>query len=194
MRRTSLIALAGILALAIVASPALARRHHHSRHHRHHVHLRRFGTSAATQPGSTSSSSPAPAAAGKITDMSGGQLTITLTGGGTVSGTVTSSTEVECPAADQESDSTMQTADDGPDGGSSGTSGSGGDSTQSGDDQSGDNQSGDDQSGDNQGDDDQGEDDAGAGSCTLAVGDTVQEAELSVSSSGAAWKKIELAA
>jgi hypothetical protein len=177
-----LIAVAGVLALAIGASPALARHHHQARHHRthhrHHVRLRRFGDLPSQTSGSTSTTPPA--AAGTITDMSNGTVTITLTGGGTVTGQVTPDTQVDCPAAQgDDSNDMMRTADEGP-GGTSGSS-------TSGDDDQGDN---------SQGDDDQGDDDQGTsgGTCTLSVGASVQEAELAIGSGGAVWRSIDLAA
>ncbi|HWF50344.1 MAG TPA: hypothetical protein VG294_06825 [Solirubrobacteraceae bacterium] len=155
---------AGVIAAAV---PTLAfARHHHSTHHRHHSHARvrheRFG-STSTTPGTTTSPS-----AGTVASFTNGLLTIKLTDGTLVSGMVTADTEIECQAS---APAQMQSDEHG---GGDGTSGSGDNGDGSGD------------QGDDQGDGQQ---------CTtsaLAMNAVVQEAELSISSAGAVWSKVEL--
>jgi hypothetical protein len=109
--------------------------------------------------------------AGTIASFTGGVLTITLAKGGTLSGSVTDQTEIECDGA-----ATAQASDDGGDG-------------QSGDDQ------GDDES-DHHGGGDDGSDDHG-GSCAadaLSGGRTVKEAELKTAGGTAVFEKLELGA
>jgi hypothetical protein len=195
MRRVFFTAVASsALALAVsgVASAQHGKRHHshrassHKRHHRH-AHIVRFGTLATRSTPSSSASSPATASspAGTVASFTGGVLTITLADKSTVSGKVTEQTELECQSpAPTASASSHDGGDDGDRHDSSGTS-----SQQAG------SQRGDDEQGEEQGED-QGDDDQGAQhSCTtaaLATGASVQEAELSISSAGAVWHKVEL--
>jgi hypothetical protein len=109
-------------------------------------------------------------------------LTINLFGGGTVSGKVTSDTEISCEGSDE---GTVHASHEG----EADNEGS--------DDQGDDEQGDDDQGDDNQGDDDQGEDDNGDenGSCSsadLQPGTVVHEAELEVTGAGAVFKDLEL--
>ncbi|HMH48141.1 MAG TPA: hypothetical protein VK538_10560 [Solirubrobacteraceae bacterium] len=196
MRRVFFTAVASsALALAVpgVASAQHGKRHHshrassHKRHHRH-AHIVRFGTLATASTPSSSASSPATPSspAGTVASFTGGVLTITLADKSTVSGKVTEQTELECQSpAPTASASSHDGGDDG-DRHDSSTSTS---SQQAG------SQSGDDEQGDDQGED-QGDDEQGAQqSCTTAALETravVQEAELSISSAGAVWHKIEL--
>jgi len=195
MRRVFFTAVASsALALAVsgVASAQHGKRHHshrassHKRHHRH-AHIVRFGTLATASTPSSSASSPATASspAGTVASFTGGVLTITLADKSTVSGKVTEQTELECQSpAPTASASSHDGGDDGDRHDSSGTS-----SQQAG------SQRGDDEQGEEQGED-HGDDDQGAQhSCTtaaLVTGASVQEAELSISSAGAVWHKVEL--
>ena len=163
------IMLAVVATCAVVAFiPASALAHGHKRHHHARVHHRTFGhdfgQSGSTSSGSTSSGQPA----GTVSTFSGGVLTIALANGQTVSGMVTPDTEIECQAPDTSSRSSTS--------GTSGTSG----------------WQGHDHGGGDQG---QGNDGQGGTSCdtsALTQGAMVQEAELSVSSAGAVWRKVEL--
>jgi hypothetical protein len=125
-------------------------------------------------------------------DATTGKLTVTLVNGDSLTGTVTSDTEIEC----ENTTTTASTRHDG----ESGDDNSGSGSTQSGDDNSGpgSTNSGDDDQGDNndQGDDndDQGENE-NEGSCStdaLQPTTIVKEAELRLTSAGAVFEKIEL--
>jgi hypothetical protein len=171
MRRLALTASVAIVALTMVAPSALARhhdRHHHKRHHRH-ARIERFGQDVTSTPASADN-------AGTVKSFENGVLTLTLGDGSTVSGAVTSDTELECAA--QEEDQTMHADGD--------TSG-------------GDNQ-GDDQGEDENGaqNDDQGEDqndDEAQNNCStanLTSGTIVDEAELRISGAGSVWEKLEL--
>jgi hypothetical protein len=149
---------------ALAPASALARQHHKS-HHRsaHHARIKRERWgSSDTQQQSSSSSSDQNAGTVAAPGFMNGVLTITLNDGTTVSGKVTDATQLECQAAEP---TTMQT-----------------------DEHGGDNSSGDHgDNGDEQGD--------GQQSCTtaaLTTGTVVREAELSVSSAGAVWDKVEL--
>jgi hypothetical protein len=166
--------------------------HHHKRHHgRQHrrSHIVTFGAAASsTSTTSTGTTSPAPVAgspdetAGTVASFSGATLTITLSDGSTVSGKVDSSTEIECRT-------TMATA---------ARHGDQGDDNDQSDDRGDDGQSnsgpGDGRQGAVDGHDDNGVHDE-AEHCTTAAlvpGAVVREAELSVSSAGAVWEKVEL--
>lgn len=184
------------LALAVsgVASAQHGKRHHshrassHKRHHRH-AHIVRFGTLATASTPSSSSSSPATASspAGTVASFTGGVLTITLADKSTVSGKVTEQTELECQSpAPTASASSHDGGDDGDRHDSSTST-----SSQQAGSQSGDDDQGEDDQGEDHGDDDQG----AQHSCTTAALVTravVQEAELSISSAGAVWRKVEL--
>ncbi len=163
------------------------KRHHASRHRGSHTVT--FGAAASSTPAAPAgTSSPAPEAgssdetAGTVASFSGGTLTITLSDGSTVSGKVDSSTEIECRTitAGAARDG-QQGTDDGQsdDHGHNGQSNSGpGEGRQGGDDGS-------------EGNDAQDE----AEHCTTAAlvpGAVVREAELSISSAGAVWEKVEL--
>jgi hypothetical protein len=172
------VAATALIAGAVPAS-ALAHHHHHHKHHgRHHARFERFGDQNA--PTSTSSSDNA----GTVQSFTGGVLTIALNDGSTVKGTVTNDTELECTSAQQ---SSTRMHEDG-DGGSGGDQSSGDDDQASGTQTQGDDDNG-------QGDDDQGEDQNESSSCSsssLTPGAVVHEASLSISGSGATWRKVEL--
>jgi hypothetical protein len=172
MRKFLFVALlSGALA---VAMPATALARHHHRHHHSRIRHEHFGTATSSGTTSTSTSSDT---AGTVTSFTGGLLTLTLNDGTTVSGMVTSATELKCEAPENEvndndgddSVSGDRVAMD--DGGSSG---------------------GDNSSNDGSGDDNQGEDEQMCSTSNLTPGTVVQEAELNVSSAGAVWHEVEL--
>ncbi len=166
--------------------------HHHKGHHvrRHRrSHIVTFGAAAGSTPTtSTGTSSPAPVAgssdetAGTVASFSGATLTITLSDGSTVSGKIDSSTEIECrtmtagAARDgRQGDDNDQFDDRGHDGQSNSGSGDG-------------------RQGADDGHDDNGvrDEDEHCTTAALVPGAVVREAELSVSSAGAVWEKVEL--
>ena len=94
MKRSFLIAGAGLTILAAGLLPAVASAHRHGRHHHHrgaHARLESFGTNTPTAPASDN--------AGTITSFAGGVLTIQLNDGTSVAGQVTNATELECVPA-----------------------------------------------------------------------------------------------
>jgi len=178
MKRMLLMAVTGS-ALAL-AAPGVASAHHGKRHHaRHHkhAHLVKFGTTSSTT--STAPTTTAPAQpAGKVKSFENGVLTITLADESTVSGKVTEATKLRCRSATSQENS--------------------------GDDEQGGDEHGDvsahvsDHNG-SQGwhhaDDGDDDDNGSQTACTTAAlvpGAVVGEAELSVSSAGAVWEKVEL--
>ena len=184
MKRMLIGAVASVALLAALPASALARHHHHRRHHSrtHHARVRHLRFGHATD-GSGTSPTSASGTAGSIVGFDGTTLTIKLNDTSTVSGKVTPDTEIECTSTPTTTPTSMLHEDgDG-----------GGDHSGSGDDNAG---SGDQGDNNDHGDDngDQGDDDAGQASCTsaLTMGTMVQEAELTVSGSGAVWKKVEL--
>lgn len=152
----------------IVLAPATAlARHHHRSHHRSVRHARvrreRWGS---TDTGQQAPSSEQNAGVVAAPGLMNGVLTIQLNDGTMVSGKVTDATRIECEAAKP---TTMQTDDHhgGNDGGPGDDNGGNGD--------------------------DQGENQQNCTTVALTTGTTVREAELSVSSAGAIWDKIDLA-
>jgi len=123
-------------------------------------------------------------------DATTGKLTVTLVNGDSLTGTVTSDTEIECEDSTTAPTTTASTRHDG----ESGDDNSGSGSTQSGDDNSGQGStnSGDDDQGDDN--DDQGENENEGNCSTDALQPTtiVKEAELRLTSAGAVFEKIEL--
>lgn len=178
MRRIVLSVVACCAVIAILPASALAHRGHHKSHHAR-VHHRTFGqdwSQSGNSGPSTSTSTSSDQNAGTVVSFAGGVLTIALNNGQTktVSGDVTSDTEIECQAPDT---SGMQSHESGDGGG----------------DNPGDNSQGD----NNQGDDDQGQgddngDNASCSSADLTPGTVVHEARLSLSGAGATWDKVEL--
>jgi hypothetical protein len=164
MRRFGFIAVACIVAVAFVPASALARHHHgrhHARHHhKHHsrAHVKRFGSSSS----STTSSGET---AGTVQSFSNGVLTIMLNDGSTVSGRVTSRTELECQAPEANEVNETNEANE--------TSHSDGDRNGG--------EGGDEQEGNH-----------ACSTANLTPGTMVKEAELRISSSGKTWEKVEL--
>jgi hypothetical protein len=192
MKRTLLTMIAS--SMLVFALPAVASanngKHHHARHantNRRHAKGARvltFAPASATPTTPAAPVTPTTETAGTVTSFTNGVLTITLTDGTVVSGKVTEETELHCQSATPPSNN-------------------------EGDDQGG----GDDQNGresgehggpsamgtehrDFQGND--GEDSGGHGNtepCTTAAlvpTTKVLEAELSLSSAGAVWEKVDL--
>jgi hypothetical protein len=168
MRRLAIISTAALVLLAVVPAGAMAR-HRHRRHHSrtHHVSFKRFGSDATGAPPSSSSTDNA----GTVMSFSNGVLTISLNDGPTVSGAVTSDTELECTASEE-----SQTMGEDGDGGGGDQSGDG-ENSASEDDQAQENEN------------------AAENSCSaanLTPGAVVHEAELRITSAGSVWSKVEL--
>jgi hypothetical protein len=178
VRRISIVLSAALVLLALGPASALARHHRHHHRGRHHVRIERFGDASGAWSGSDSADR-----AGMVKSFTHGVLTITLRDGSTVSGAVNGDTELECMAPAQ-----MQ-AEPG-DGGDGGGDQSGDDNvsndarSMSADDGGGSDDQGGDQS--------ENEDASACTSANLTPGTAVHEAELRITSAGAAWKKVEL--
>ncbi|HXD55736.1 MAG TPA: hypothetical protein VN618_13340 [Solirubrobacteraceae bacterium] len=204
MKRMLTMGIAAALAALMVPAAATARHSsHHTAHHASARHHRRHHSVAHTvvfSPASVKPSTTAPApgeppvgegeAAGTIASFEGGVLKITMADGTTVSGKVTEKTEIQCACPDHEGAG----GDDGED------SGVGGEDSHGGFSSSGDGFSG---GGDVHGSSEDGSTPSGTtgteetppscGPSSLVAGAKVKEAELSVSSAGAVWEKVELA-
>jgi hypothetical protein len=113
-------------------------------------------------------------------DAQTGTLVINLAGGGTVSGRVTSATEIECKGAAR----TARTARDDGDNSGPGSSSSG--SGRGGDDR------GDDRGRENEAGENEQENEDNCSTTALQAGRTVREAELVVTSTGNVFRKIEV--
>jgi hypothetical protein len=186
-------------ALAMLALPALAsaKHHHHpwatkahrGGHFRHHL--------SGTGPGSTGSSGSGASSgqenAGTIASFDGTTLTINLNDGHTLSGQVTSSTEIECSQGEsqedseegEQGDSEDQSDDQSQPGGQVQPQDQGGQSGDQG--QSGDSQ---DQSDDEQG---EGSDDGTCTTAALVPGAIVHEADLEAGPGGEVFRSVHLA-
>src|SRR3954447_762743 len=115
--------------------------------------------------------------AGKVTSFENGVLTIALFDGSTLTGTVTPGTKVKCEGADDEPGDDDQGEDRAK-------------AARHGDDGSGEDQ-GEDHGDDNRGPNDNA--DEHATGCTIAANDTVQEADVKVTSTGNVFEEVELA-
>jgi hypothetical protein len=203
MRRNFIVALAGAAVLAVMPATVLAQGHHakhHASHHakRHHVrtHVRHFRAANSGSTGSTgTTSTPGTSgsdSAGTVTSFDGTTLVITPTSGPPVSGTVNNNTQLSCESSSQTTTMQSDMRSDG--GGNQGGSGDqGGSGSQGGSDDQGD-QSGSDDQGD-QGDQGDADDQGAQTTCTtanLTPGTKVHEADLSVSSAGSVWEKVDL--
>jgi hypothetical protein len=194
MRKNWIVGLVGAALFAVMPATALAHgphaKHHAKRHHRVHTRVRHLDAAGT----GTSSTSPTAGngtdSAGSVTSFDGTTLVITLTNGSTVSGAVTSDTEVSC---DSSSQTTSVQSDMRSDGGSQRGGDQGGSQGGSGD--QGGSQGG---SGDQSGSGDQGDNDGDDGNQTscatadLTPGTAVHEADLKVSSAGSVWEKVDL--
>ncbi len=201
MRIFGITVLTAFAALAAIAAPSQARDRNHDRigdrwERSHHLSLHvnqarrdqdhdglknRGEFRAQTDPRDDDSDNDGvedgDERAGTVESLEGDTLTITLFGGGTVTGKVTSATEIECDTGGDD-----DTGDDDHEGSKSSFRGDG----EHGDDGG--------QSGDDQGDD-EGDDESDNQSCpagALKKDAIVQEAELKLDSGGAIFKKIEL--
>jgi hypothetical protein len=177
MRRPFVAAIACCALLAVGSATALARHDHHPRHHaRHHdrrPHARRHDERFGPAPGT-----PAPATqdAGTVMSFTGGMLTIKLDDGSTVSGTVNGGTEIECEGMQND---VARDGGPGPSGGGD-NNGDNGDTGDQGD------------HGDDDGDQVDANDDQSCATTALVAGATVRDAQLSVSSAGSIWTRIDL--
>ncbi len=118
--------------------------------------------------------------AGTIKTFESGVLTINLFAGGTLSGQVTSATDIECEGPENENENEA------------------GDNNDVNDEQEGDNndvndeQEGDDNSGNDEGDENDEQDEQDCSTADLTSGTVVHEAELEASNAGAVFEEIEL--
>jgi hypothetical protein len=157
----------------------------------------------ASQAQTTPGAAPTQGDAGTVTSFNNGILTITLTDGSTLKGSVTPQTEVACEGAQGQSQSGDGSGDQSSQGGDRAriASDGGGDqgdqssqSSQSTQNSQDSEDSQDSQGDDNgQGDDDQGDQSAQSSTCTIAPGDPVLEADLQATSNGAVFEEVKLA-
>jgi hypothetical protein len=204
MKRILLVAVSSS-ALAL-AAPAIASAHHHGKHYagkhhagKHHAARARvldFRASAlaVSSPGSQATpATPGIASAGTVTSFKEGVLIITLTDGTPVSGKVTERTEIHCTPATPATGGDDDEAGSGEgDHGSSSGEGDHGSSTEGGQNEGSHGDAHAASSGDD-GEDGQDGTDNGQQACTMVPGVTmVREAELSLSSAGAVWDRVDL--
>jgi hypothetical protein len=193
MRRYLFAALLSAGLIAALPASSVARSHrverdHNGQPHHERAHTERFG---ARHRGTAAH--PSVQDAGKVTSLQGHILTITLTDGTTVSGTVTPKTEVECRGMnDQFARQDRSRGASGRGGVNGGPRGDDGDRGDRGDVAD---------RGDDRGDDvDRGDagdrgDDNGNQNCSIALstpGTAVSSAALRVSGVGSVWEKVEL--
>jgi hypothetical protein len=148
----------------------------HGHHHHHHARSHRAARTIVFAPPPASSPvtpTTEPPHAATIASFAGGALTLTLTDGSTVKGTVTGDTQIECAAAM----ATARAADNG---------GNGDDQGQGDDSNEGNQQQGDDE---NQDEGDQG---SSCGVASLQPPTAVREADLHIGPDGAVFTRIEL--
>ena len=122
--------------------------------------------------------------AGKVLSFDGTTLVVDVFGSAPVTGKVTGDTEIECDPGDDDGNGGEESTRFRHDGGDEGDDSGGGEHHDSGDDEG-------EHRGDHEGDDHEGDDE----SCpngALAPGAVVQEAELSLTSAGLVFEKIEL--
>jgi hypothetical protein len=179
MRRILFTALAAAALCAAAPTAALAHggRHHHKRHHHarvRHQFFRANGQDASGSSGTPTGTTGAPTA-GTVTSFANNILMIKLNDGTTVSGQVTSDTEIQCenPAmqtGDNDADDNGTAGDEQGDAVFNRSDGGGGDPGDQGD----------------QGDDDNNQ------MCTLTAGMAVSKAELTIDGNGAVWDEVEL--
>jgi hypothetical protein len=191
MKRILLVAVSSS-ALALGA-PAVASAHHHGKHHRskHHgarVRVLDFRASAPATPATPGSpatpATPSNESVGTVKSFKEGVLVITLTSGTEVSGKVTEQTEIHCAPTTPASG-----GDDGEDESGSGEGDHGSSSAAQSNGSQGDAHAA------SNGDDQEDGQDEGQQSCTTAAltpGAMVREAELSLTSTGAVWDRVDL--
>jgi hypothetical protein len=169
-----------LTALALMAAPGAAlahssHGHHHKRHaKKHHAHKAKIRQVVGAPASSTtpSTTTPAPAVTATVTSFDKGELTITLSNGKAYTADVTDKTKIECEPAAVPTARTASDDDDGDDDGGHGQR----------------------EHGDGDHNDD-GHDDNGQVKCdtsALTPKTQVTEAKLSIGTSGATWKKLEL--
>lgn len=193
----ALVAALGVIAMLALPSfaAARARGHHHANNHARHHLMSRHRNRMVLIRGTASNAAGSLAEqenAGEVESFDGTTLTIKLFAGGTISGKVTESTEIECEHQSTET----QASEDGQEGqegqDNQGEDQQSGDQSQQSEDQPGD-QSGDE--GDSSDTEDQGSS-SPSGSCgtaSLTPGAVVHEAELEVGSHGAVFHSVHLA-
>jgi hypothetical protein len=213
-----------VAAVALVPGAAFAARHHHRNHHQssHKAKIRHLtfgslagsGTTGAT--GTTGTTGPVTGPQVTVQAFSGGVLTLMLTDGSTVAGSVGPNTQIQCPTLSPSMGDDFA-VDGGPSGGGDQGGGFGGQGGQGGGDQGGQGgQGGGDDQGDQgptgttgmtgatgstgpqggPGDDNNDGDDGGQqGSCgvsSLTPGAVVLEANLAITSTGKTWELLIL--
>jgi hypothetical protein len=200
MKRNLLAALAmSALALAVPGSALAHHSTHHARHHKHHAHAVRFLAGPVTQPKTTTAvkttattvttttTTEMPGeSVGTVLSFEAGVLKITLGDGSVVSGKVTENTRLSCASATEGQDGSEgdDNGDEGHQGSSQGEDhGSGGPGQSHGDDMS---------QGSGHEDDEAGMEEPACTVAALVAGANVQEAELTLTSTGAVWEKVSL--
>ena len=170
MRRILFMALAAVALCVAVPTLALAHNDHRSHHKRHHrVSHEFFKAHRHDRSGNSGSSTRATEpTAGTVTSFANRVLTITLNNGSTVSGAVTSNSEIKCDnaamhnrdndAGDDHGDAVLRHGDGG----------------------------GDDRDNADRGDNDNNQ------TCIPTPGMAVRNAELTVNGNGAFWNEVEL--
>jgi hypothetical protein len=189
-------AVAAALAVAMPAA-GLAKHHHNSGHHKHgkghHARLLRFGSLSSAPTGTSGPSGNDTAGTVDSFNSSTDMLTIKLNdaSGSTITGKVTSGTEIECEAPEGTSGPTGATGNDDANEGPEQDRAQGSTTTTPTAHESDDNARGDDNE---QGDDneDQQSSSSPCGTAALTPGTVVKEAELEVGSGGAVFHSIDL--
>jgi hypothetical protein len=188
----ALVAALGVIALLALPGFAAARagNHHGGGHHRagHHHRMNRAHSSLLVIHGSAGAGSVEGENAGEVESFDGTMLTIKLFAGGTISGKVTESTEIECEHQEAE----PQASEDQ----QSGSEDSQGEDQQSGDEGQSGEDSGEARVSDVQASDEPSDEEDQAASCgtaNLVPGAVVHEAELALSHEGAVFRSVDLA-
>ncbi len=196
----ALVAALGVIAmLALPSFAAASGGHHHHGHHGRRHFMSRHGSRRVLIRGSASNTAGSPTEgenAGEVESFEGGTLTIKLFAGGTVSGKVTESTEIECEHQStevQSQSSEDQGSEDSQEGGENGSENSGAQSQQSDDQSSGDQSSGDEAEASDATDQSGSSGSSSCGTASLTKGAIVHEAELVVGSHGAVFQSVDLA-
>jgi hypothetical protein len=189
-----IITLAAMAALAVaLPTGVLAKHHGHANHgkrnHSRHARMLRFGSLSSSTTGTTGPTGPTGPqsgsgdTAGTVDSFNGTKLVIKLNDGSTVSGNVTSATEIECEAPQQAGttgdDDGAEAQDDNETGQQQNTT-----TTQAHESDTG-------ESGDSGDGDDQGSSSA-CGTSALTAGTVVKEAELMVGPGGAVFHSVHL--
>lgn len=191
----ALVTALGVIALLALPGFATARaRAHGGTHHRarHHHAMKRAHSSLMVIRGSASAAAGSEEEnAGKVASFDGTTLTIELSSGGTISGKVTESTEIECEHHEAEPQASEDSQDQ-----QSGPEDNQGEDQQSGDEGQSGEDSGEARASDVQasGESSDTEDQASScGTANLVPGAVVHEAELALTHEGAVFRSIDLA-